>query len=124
MATVKSADKYRFSLQWSAESEERIQAGEFLESLGNRKSELVILAVTEYLNAHPEISAPGSKLKIVIKPELRMEQVKAMIQTMIEENLSGRVLEKWVQNTDDGVSRLAESEADVDEMLKNLDLFS
>jgi len=121
---VKSADKYRFSLQWSAESEERIQAGEFLESLGNRKSELVILAVTEYLNAHPEISAPGSKLKIVIKPELRMEQVKAMIQTMIEENLSGRVLEKWVQNTDDGVSRLAESEADVDEMLKNLDLFS
>jgi len=124
VATVKSADKYRFSLQWSAESEERIQAGEFLESLGNRKSELVILAVTEYLNAHPEISAPGSKLKIVIKPELRMEQVKAMIQTMIEENLSGRVLEKWVQNTDGGVSKLAESEADVDEMLKNLDLFS
>lgn len=50
--------KYRFSLQFPAETEEQIQAGELLERLGNRKSAVVVAALGEYLAAHPALLTP------------------------------------------------------------------
>lgn len=42
-------NKFRFSLQWGNDTEEKARAGELLERMGNKKSEFVVLAVTEYL---------------------------------------------------------------------------
>ena len=54
---MKKDGKYRYSLQFDDSSEENRQVGEFLEKLGNKKSTVIILAVTEYIKAHPEITA-------------------------------------------------------------------
>ena len=45
---------YRFSLQFAAETEEQIRAGEFLERMGNRKSAIVVNAISHYLDANPD----------------------------------------------------------------------
>lgn len=36
---------YRFSLQFAADTEEQIRAGEFLEKMGNRKSVMIVNAI-------------------------------------------------------------------------------
>lgn len=56
--------KYRFSLQFPAETEEQIQAGELLERLGNRKSAVVVAALGEYLTAHPDLLSPECRVEI------------------------------------------------------------
>lgn len=55
---MKRDGKYRFTLQFPADTERRIQAGELLEQLGNRKSAVVVAALCEYAEKHPEL-LPG-----------------------------------------------------------------
>ena len=50
---MKKDGKYRFSLQFSADSEEQVRAGELLERLGNRKSAVVVAALNDYLDSNP-----------------------------------------------------------------------
>ena len=38
-------NKYRYSLQWDAFSEEQIRAGQLMERLGNHKSKVVVPAL-------------------------------------------------------------------------------
>ena len=49
--------KYRFTLQFGADSEDQIRVGELLENLGNRKSTIIVSALTDYINAHPELQS-------------------------------------------------------------------
>ena len=121
MSAVKTPDKYRFTLQWDAESEEKIRAGNFLESLGNRKSEFIVMAVTEYLTAHPETQAAGRGPRIIVRPSFTQEQIKAMIMAAVEEKLAGIVSDP--RNPTNPHTEPAVIEPDIDEMLKNLDVF-
>ena len=118
---MKSPDKYRFSLQWKAGTAEMVQAGEFLESLGNRKSGFVLLAVTEYLNKHPEVLSAGKALRIVVKQSYSRDQVEAIVKAMIEEKLTG--MQFLPQGGECGMGESVAAEPDIDELLKNLDLF-
>ena len=54
-------NKFRVSLQWGNDTAEKIQAGELLERLGNKKSEFVVLAIAEYLENHPDLAQTGGK---------------------------------------------------------------
>ena len=115
-------DKYRFTLQWGVETAEKVQAGDFLKSLGNRKSELVVLAVAEYLSAHPEAYITDRKLKIIVKQSYTREQVEALVRSVIEEKMAAS---PYIQH--ENVNRSIEPDTigpDVDEMLKNLDFFA
>ena len=49
--------KYRFTLQFGADSEDQIRVGELLEKLGNRKSMIIVSALSDYINAHPELQS-------------------------------------------------------------------
>lgn len=118
---MKTSDKYRFSLQWGVDSEEKIQAGDFLESLGNRKSELVILAVTEYLAAHPEVTQSRHRPKIIVKSNVTEEQLHRLVKALIDERLSNPAFSASELN--ESVSEKIVNETDIDEMLKNLDIF-
>jgi hypothetical protein len=134
VSTVKSLDnrsprtaggaglKYRFSLQWYADTVEKVQAGDFLESLGNRKSELVVMAVTEYLNANPEILAAGNKPKIIVKPSYTREQMESLVKALIEERLAG--IRPVANERVEPAGEITDIEPDIDEMLKNLEIFS
>ena len=46
---MKKDGKYRFTLGFGSDTEEEYRAGEFLESLGNKKSAIIVTALNEYL---------------------------------------------------------------------------
>ena len=55
---------YRFNLQFPADTQEHIRVGEVLERLGKRKSSLVVAALGEYLDRHPQWETPEVRIKI------------------------------------------------------------
>ncbi|MBQ9687040.1 MAG: hypothetical protein IJV41_10940 [Oscillospiraceae bacterium] len=54
---MKKDGKYRFTLQFPAVTDEQIAVGELLESMGNRKSALIVEAVRAFFDNHPDFSA-------------------------------------------------------------------
>jgi hypothetical protein len=123
VGAVKSPDKYRFSLQWGAVTEEQVLAGDYLNNLGHRKSEFVILAVTEYLSAHPDIAAAaGHKLKIVVRPNYTKEQVKAIVLAVLKDEMPNAA--SHVMQPISSANELAVTDSDIEEMLDNLDIFT
>lgn len=126
MKALRKDDKYRFSLQWSADTEERIRVGTFLELLGNKKSDFIVMAVMEYFQRHPEVVAPGAKIKITYQPlqtkEQLMETVRGMVKASVDEFLSGKV----VVPAGDGQppeEPSGPSEQDIDAMVAGLKFF-
>jgi len=118
---MKTSDKYRFTLQWSAETDEKIRAGELLESLGNRKSEFIVLAISDYLAAHPGIFDEKKPLSIVVKPSLTQAQIKAIVLAILEEKLPD--IHSIESRPDDFKHSIPMNEIDIEEMIKNLDVF-
>jgi stalled ribosome rescue protein Dom34 len=112
--------KYRFSLQWGSVTVEQVQAGELLESLGNRKSEFIVMAVAEYIKAHPETLSSGQKLKIVVNPKFTREQIEEMVRAAVEEKLANMPPAAREGTELDPMT----GEQGVEEMLSNLDVFS
>ena len=108
-------DKFRFSLGWSRDTAEKIAVGDLLERLKNRKSDLVVQAVWEYIGNHPEVMTEDAKIVISVHSTPTDEQTFAKIQSMIDASL-----EKQGQPEDAS----GPSEKDLDDMLKNLDIFN
>lgn len=119
-----SDNKYRFTLQWGLDTAEKTQAGQLLEKLGNRKSEFVVLAVTEYIKAHPDVTVPGSMVKISVPATKTDQQLQEMVQAMarvaVEELVSGMTL---VPASGQAAEPAGPSQADLADMVANLDIF-
>ena len=79
--------KYRFTLQFGAETMEERCAGDFLEQLGNRKSPIVVAAINAYVEQHPELLTQNARIQIHLSGPTQ-EQLKETIRQMIEEQLS------------------------------------
>ena len=47
--------KYRYTIQFGMKTEEEQRAGELLENMGNKKSPVIVAALNEYLERHPEL---------------------------------------------------------------------
>lgn len=99
--------------------------GALLDQLGNKKSDFIVMAVMEYLQQHPEATAPGAKIEITYQPvqpkEQMLEMVKNMAKAAVEELLAGKTLvpiEEQSQKTQTGPSK-----QDVAAMLAGLKLF-
>ena len=118
---MKTNDKYRFSLQWSTETTEKVQAGEFINSLGNRKSEFIVTAVTEYITAHPEVQINGQKPQVLIKPSFTHAELEEMVRAVVAENIPNTLPQKPVKV--DTAAEPVPDEADIAAMLDNLDAF-
>lgn len=122
---MRKGNRFRFTLQWAADSQERNAAGEFLERLGNKKSDVIVMALWEYLQQHPEAAAPDARIKITAQPILSKEQilseVKEMIRTYIAE------MRPALSDSSEIITRgnplNAVSEDDLNVMLENLDVF-
>ncbi len=109
--------KYRFSLQFPAETDEQIQAGELLERLGNRKSAVVVAALGEYLTAHPALLSPECKVEIRAEQRISPDFIKEMVRKMLDERLEAA---KDKRNNGD----VAEGgDNNITEMLNNMDIF-
>ena len=119
---MKSHEKYRFTLQWGSETVEKIKAGELLKSFGNRKSDFIVMTITDYIRSHSENFATDYKQQSIIKPDFTWEQIETLIKTMIDERLAK--FEPTPQETNDIGNLDHVSQEDVDTMISNLDLFT
>ena len=110
--------KYRFSLQFGADCPEQARVGAFLEGMGNRKSHIVVEAVTEYLENHPRLEASSPKIEVKRSISLDREAVEALIRSILQENPG--LLPRQETPAEPLPAAL---EADVAQMLDNLELF-
>lgn len=113
---MKRDGKYRFTLQFPADTERRIQAGELLEQLGNRKSAVVVAALCEYADRHPELLTRPMRAKIQTEYTASRAALEELIRKLVSEQLEqgGAVTEQNNAYTlDDDIAR----------MLGNLDVF-
>ena len=118
---MKKEGKYRFSLQFSAETEEQQAAGELLEKMGNRKSAIVVAAINEYILSHPELKTPNSKIEVKITAGLTKTEIEQMLQIIVERRLASLQIVETEHGGNDEPSDV--SARDIEEMLDNLDLF-
>ena len=114
---MKKDGHYRFNLQFPAETEEQIQVGELLERLGNRKSAVVVTALSEYLAAHPELCSPECKVEIHTAQAVRPDELREMIDRMLGERIGTSTFQAA------GEQKLRDIPEDVSEMLDNMDIF-
>lgn len=103
-----------------------MQVGLLLEQMGNRKSDFIVMAVTEYIQRHPEIVTPGVQVKISYQPRQTEEQLRETIRQMVklaaEEYLSGRS-HNIVNSEESPIEPVGPSEQDLNAMLAGLKLF-
>lgn len=113
--------KYRYTIQFGMESEAEKRAGAFLERLGNRKSPVIIAALNEYLQNHPELCEGETRIQFNISGvDPRMLEIK--IRKLIEERLGAGtpVPLQPEQSTPDTAKRVSN---DILDMLGDLDCF-
>ena len=119
---MKDGNSYRYNIQFPGKTDLEIRAGEFLETLGRRKSTVIIAAMNEYLDHHPELS-DGSH-PIVNISSLSLQELETKMQSMIEERLAGidvpvvHTISTCLTSSADAVSK------EIMEMIGDLDLFS
>lgn len=117
-------DKYRFSLGWGRDTAEKIAVGDFLEKLKNRKSDLIVQAVWEYIGNHPEVMAENAKIVITVRSTPTDEQTFAKIQSMIDaalESLKDNMKYQIEQENRSGQEEpTGPNQQDLDDMLDNL----
>ena len=120
-------DKYRFSLSWGRNTAEKIAVGDLLEKLKNRKSDLIVQAVWEYIGNHPEVMAENAKIVSTVQSTPTDEQTLAKIQQMIDasvERLKDSM--KFQIQQEKQVEQAAPTvlnQQDLDDMLDNLTIF-
>ena len=120
-------DKYRFSLGWGSDTAEKVAVGNLLEKLKNRKSDLIVQAVWEYIGNHPEVMAENAKIVITVQSTPTDEQTLAKIQQMIDasvERLKDSM--KFQIQQEKQVEQVAPTvlnQKDLDDMLDNLTIF-
>ena len=114
--------RYRFTLQWGAETAEKMRAGELVKGLGSRKSEFIVAAISEYTKSHPEMLTPSAKARFASEPGLTLNQVEAIIRKMMEARSVSASPAPHI--TDTSGNQDSVSKDDIDVMLKNLDLFT
>lgn len=117
---MKKDGKYRYSLQFGMSSEEEIRAGELLESLGNRKSKVLIAALNEYVANHPELESEHCELKVSFQ-SVPMELLEMKIRQLVEERLGGAVVTAaFPKEHPEQVESVSQ---DIVDMLGDLELF-
>lgn len=110
---------YRFNLQFPADTQEHIRVGEVLERLGKRKSSLVVVALGEYLDRHPQWETPEVRIKIEQQSALTREELEELVRRLVEEKLASLPVSS--QEADPAVEE--ELDSDISQMLENLELF-
>ena len=99
--------KYRYTLQFGMESVEEQRAGELLENMGNKKSPVIVAALNEYLDRHPELLSGKAVIQYRLST-LPPEQLKETIRQLIEERLgSGVPVQPQTGDTSEGPKQVS-----------------
>lgn len=80
---MKTSDGYRFNLQFKNLSDAQRQVGDFLEWQGNKKSEIIVTAMVEFLQAHPELLNADNPVKVITTYGFSEETLNQRIEAMV-----------------------------------------
>ena len=127
---MKKGDVYRYTLQFRADTEVYARVGEALERMRNRKSELIVSAVSDYLDAHPEHETVGAA-HIERTVALTRKDVEKLVLSILSEKqlLDGRAakhtapLHTPMTEAREPLNEPVYSDADIEQLVDNLDLF-
>lgn len=108
---------YRFSLQFGTNTEEQIRAGELLERLGNKKSQIIVAALNEYMAVHPELGHRDCKLEIKSSPVYDEEKIKQVIEDILQHKFGNARIKDTTEDIQENIAD------DISRMLDNIDLF-
>lgn len=120
---MKKDGKYRFSLQFGTDSEEQIRAGELLERLGNRKSQIVVAALNDYLAAHPDLQNGGCKVEVKLTSGYDRKSLEKIVRSIVEEKMNSTATPN-IHTEAPVTDETAVSDDDIARMLDNLDIFN
>ena len=113
--------KYRYTIQFGMRTEEEQRAGELLENMGNKKSPVIVAALNEYVDRHPELLSGKTVIQYRLNT-LPPEQLKETIRQLIEERLgSGVPIQMQVEGAQNDTKQVSN---DILDMLSDLDCFS
>ena len=117
-------DKYRFTVQWAADSADKIRIGEALKGLGNKKSRLIVEAVSEYIKKHPESLTSGYKYHPSAEPALTRNQVREIVRDLIDARLANANIMPFANYIGNPGDQNTADNDDLDAMIQNLDMFA
>ena len=117
---MKKDDKYRYNLGFGSNTEEEIRAGELLEILGNRKSTVVVAALNEYMDAHPELTQGDGALHIKVSAA-SSAHLEALVRRLVEEKLGAMDLSAVASSAPGQTQKVS---SDIMDMLHDLDCFN
>jgi hypothetical protein len=83
---MKKEKVYRYSLQFPGKTDEQIRVGELLEQLGSRKSRLIIRAVSEYIETHPDETAAFTLTRSAPPSAYSREELRTLLTEILAEN--------------------------------------
>ena len=123
---MKNDKLYRFSLSWPIETEDQVLVGEFLETLGNKKSRFIVQLVAEYIHDHPEMMNADSAIQLALNSNSKA--LKDVIHDIIRAEIaSGRLtIPKRTSDVSEDVGTVesGSSNGGLAAMLSNLDVFN
>ena len=117
---MKQDGMYRYCIQFRAHTESEIRAGELLEKLGRKKSAVIIAALLEYMDNHPELT-DGDQSHVTVNT-MSLDALEAHISRLIEEKLRGIELPPNGENIPH--EQAEEISQDIMDMLDDLTLFN
>ena len=118
---MKREGMYRFCIQFGAGSEDEIRVGELLENLGRKKSTVIISALLEYLQNHPELESGGYNSRVQVST-ITLSSLEAHITRLIEQKLAA--MDFQVLPAAPASEQVKEVSQDIVDMLGDLDLFN
>ena len=117
---MKQDGMYRYCIQFRAHTESEIRAGEMLEKLGRKKSTVIVAALLEYMDNHPELS--DDVQGHVTVNTVSMDALESRIAKLIEEKIRDMKLQP--QSTAIPPEQAEEVSQDILDMLDDLNLFN
>ena len=120
---MKKDGKYTVLIHKRGEGRVRKSLSELLENLGNRKSTVIISALSDYIDTHPELQSGYSKIEVKVASAFDRSQMERLIRSIVEEKLSELHTTETIADT--SMSGTSEAlEEDITKMLDNLDMFN
>ena len=83
---MRLADGYKFTLQFKNQSDAHRQVGELLEHAKNKKSDIIVAAVSAYIRENPEVLNEDNPVKVTYG--FSEDELKARIDTLIKTQLN------------------------------------
>ena len=133
---MRTGNKYRFSLQFVGDTEEKIRIGEMLEQSGNKKSVLILAALTEYRERHSGKEDGMGAEQTGNPPTYVKEDMEQMIEKAVEAKMRAWISESGIaghlqagqilsDQSDERIENMVQetTEDDVSAMIDNLDMF-